>query len=84
MSKAIPITAATVAEAVSAMQFVLDRGCITALRTEMEVCLASCRSDAERAQVYLWLMPHLKRQVERKAKQDSARFFDRIYSGRRW
>ena len=80
----IPITAAAIAEAVSAMQHVLDCGYITAVRTELEVCLAGCRTDAERAQVFLWLMPHLRRQVERKAKQDSERFRNRAYSRRTW
>lgn len=84
MSRVIPVNASTVAAAVDAMRFVLDYEYTIALKTELEVCLAPCKTDEERAQVFVRLMPHLKRQVERKNKQDSARFHDRIYAGRTW
>lgn len=82
--RAVPVNAQAIAAAVDAMRFCLDHHYDRAVETELEVCLAGCKNDSDRAQVFLQLMPHLKRQVERQVKQDSERFRNRIYSGRNW
>jgi hypothetical protein len=73
----IPVTAANVRRAVEAWVFCQDQHYGRAVAVEMGVCFSGVESDEEWAKIFLWLMPHLKKQVEQKNKEDRERYFAR-------